>query len=567
MLESIASWVRQLQLATGGSVPAGGDGPRAADLIDLVGALESLKSVASAAQAHWTAQFATAREAELASRPSRDADRGASIRRDIGAQIGLARRVSPRVGSRLVGLAKVLTTEMPSTMAALRSGRIDEYQSLLVVAETTTLSREHRAAVDAELASRFGTMSSAGARSEAARIGYRLDPEQAVRRARKAAGDRCVTLRPAPDTMTYLTALLPAVDGVAAYAALIRHAASATAQGDPRGRGALMADALVERLTAASTVDVPVDDLSAEPVATVGPVQVRSLAVGAGAAGPRVGVGVGPSSPTARTPAEASATAPPPADPKAIGHSHGYATATSHSHEQLDRADPDRANQYRDDPNRTDPDRADPNFSHRGGTDPCAVDADEQAVDLTDGMRGLPPGVHLEIQLLMTDRTLFGNDSEPALLAGYGAIPAPLARHLARGADPHSKVWVRRLYADDTGRITDADSRRRLFAHAARQVLVARDQVCRTPWCGAPIRHADHTSAYARGGTTAFANGAGRCVACNQVKESPGWNATTGADGSIATVTPTGHRYLSHPPPAPRSTPWIDDLVPTSRTA
>jgi hypothetical protein len=181
---------------------------------------------------------------------------------------------------------------------------------------------------------------------------------------------------------------------------------------------------------------------------------------------------------------------------------------------------------------------------------------DAECDDPTEGIPALPAGVHLEIQLVMTDRTLFDGDAEPAIVSGYGPIPAPLARRLIRCADLRTTTWVRRLYTDDVGRITDADSRRRLFTATARRFLVARDQVCRTSWCGAPIRHADHTRPHALGGPTALINGAGRCAACNQTKEHPGWATRTDPDGSIVTVTPTGHRYRSHPPPAPRSAPW-----------
>jgi 5-methylcytosine-specific restriction endonuclease McrA len=60
--------------------------------------------------------------------------------------------------------------------------------------------------------------------------------------------------------MARLTALLPAAQGVAAYAALARHADTATATGDSRGRGQLMADTLVARLTGQTTADqVPVE--------------------------------------------------------------------------------------------------------------------------------------------------------------------------------------------------------------------------------------------------------------------------------------------------------------------
>ena len=85
---------------------------------------------------------------------------------------------------------------------------------------------------------------------------YRLDPESYVARRRKAEADRNVTLRPAPDAMTWLTALLPVKEGVAAYAALTRTADSARAAGDPRSKGQVMADTLVDAvLAAASTRD------------------------------------------------------------------------------------------------------------------------------------------------------------------------------------------------------------------------------------------------------------------------------------------------------------------------
>ena len=58
-------------------------------------------------------------------------------------------------------------------------------------------------------------------------IAYRLDPQAVVDRAAKAETERTVTIRPAPDTMTYLTALLPVAQGVSAYAALRREAESA----------------------------------------------------------------------------------------------------------------------------------------------------------------------------------------------------------------------------------------------------------------------------------------------------------------------------------------------------
>ena len=53
------------------------------------------------------------------------------------------------------------------------------------------------------------------------------------------------------------------------------------------------------------------------------------------------------------------------------------------------------------------------------------------------------------------------------------------------------------------------DSRRRLFTGLLRRMLVLRDDVCSTPWCQAPIVHADHTTPVRQGGATDFATGGG----------------------------------------------------------
>jgi hypothetical protein len=55
--------------------------------------------------------------------------------------------------------------------------------------------------------------------------------------------------------MSYLTGLMPVAQGVATYAALSRAADEARAAGDPRSRGQVMADTLVERVTGQATAD------------------------------------------------------------------------------------------------------------------------------------------------------------------------------------------------------------------------------------------------------------------------------------------------------------------------
>ncbi|MFB9858814.1 HNH endonuclease signature motif containing protein [Paenarthrobacter aurescens] len=218
------------------------------ELIDEMRHLEELKSAVSARQARAAVALDLAQRAGQAHAgvPDSKCDTG------VAAQVALARRESPNKGSRLFGLAKTLVMEMPRTMAALESGQINEWRATLLVKETACLSVEDRAAVDEELAPDSGTFDGAGDKAiiaAAKAAAYRRDPRSVAQRASHAATERTVSLRPAPDTMTYLTALLPVAQGVAVYAALNRTADSMRSSGDARTRGQVMADTLIERVT------------------------------------------------------------------------------------------------------------------------------------------------------------------------------------------------------------------------------------------------------------------------------------------------------------------------------
>jgi hypothetical protein len=162
----------------------------------------------------------------------------------------------------------------------------------------------------------------------------------------------------------------------------------------------------------------------------------------------------------------------------------------------------------------------------------------------------------VEVQLVMTDQTLLAADDEPARLTGYGPVPAPIARQLLRDLPAQTKTWIRRLYTSpDTGRISGIDGRRRRFTGRLRKLLIVRDEICRTLFCNGAIKHLDHVTPSADGGPTSQANGQGLCERCNYVKSEPGWKAEPDPDGgagvSVTTTTPTGHSYISRPPPLP----------------
>jgi hypothetical protein len=93
----------------------------------------------------------------------------------------------------------------------------------LIVRESACLDVENRRLLDAELCSdvtKLDGMGDARVAAAAKEIACRLDVQAVVDRAAKAEEDRTVTIRPAPDTMTYVTALLPVAKGVGVYAAL-----------------------------------------------------------------------------------------------------------------------------------------------------------------------------------------------------------------------------------------------------------------------------------------------------------------------------------------------------------
>jgi len=221
------------------------------DSAALIGQLRDLEDLKSAS-AGLQARIAVALEARERRAQHAAGLPAAELGQGVAAQVALARRESPARGSRLLGLAKALVTEMPHTLAALHTGQLNEWRATLLVKETACISAADRSAVDEQLAADPGALAGLGDRAltAAARTAsYRLDPHSVVNRASNATTDRHVSLRPAPDTMTYLTALLPAAAGVAIHAALTRHAATQRSTGDTRSRGQIMADDLVERLT------------------------------------------------------------------------------------------------------------------------------------------------------------------------------------------------------------------------------------------------------------------------------------------------------------------------------
>jgi hypothetical protein len=215
--------------------------------IDRISVLESLRCASEAAQSEVVADFVVSQRGAAAERgvPAARRDRG------LAHQVALALRQSPRRGQQQVSLAMILRTELTHTRAAFRCGRIDAFKATLIARETGCLSAEDRAVVDEQLCADPGIIERLSPRQLVGRLqraAAQLDAAAVARRRRRAEADRHVSLRPAPDVMTWLGALLPVKAGVAIHATLHRAARSAKAAGDPRSIGQLMVDILVQRV-------------------------------------------------------------------------------------------------------------------------------------------------------------------------------------------------------------------------------------------------------------------------------------------------------------------------------
>lgn len=460
-------------------------------------------------------------------RSSAGTRRARNPRAGVAAQVALARRESPAKGTRIVSTALALTRHLPHTLAALSAGRLNEHRACLVARHTSHLSAELAATVDAQVIGAHpetvGTWGDRELERHVRACADRLDAAAATERARTAESDRRVTLRPIPDTMALLTAVLPVAQAVAVHAALARAAATAKAAGDPRSTGQLMADTLVALVTGQrAATDIPIE------------VQViitdRALFGGDDTAAHIPGYGPVPAAwvrhlltPDGLTPDDLSADEPDTDDTDRTGTEHppeGEADCDD-SGDLLAPNDLDTLGDLLDAAN---------DLDDLGDLLDAANDLDDtDAGDLmhdSDGAQPDPP-------------PLRPPPPEPGAVAPPAASPRQSRR---------AHTWLRRLYTDPgTGTLVTMDSRRRLFDAGLRRYLIARDGVCRTPWCDAPIRHLDHIQPHAEGGPTTAANGQGLCVRCNLVKDLPGFHARV--------IHPGFHARVTHPGPVADGTP------------
>jgi hypothetical protein len=171
-------------------------------------------------------------------------------------------------------------------------------------------------------------------------------------------------------------------------------------------------------------------------------------------------------------------------------------------------------------------------------------------------------------QITVGAGTLLGLDDRAGYLAGYGPIPAELAREIAQDA-----TW-RALFTDRDGHFKDLSTRAYRPGAELSRTIRARDVTCTFPGCTRPsiVCDLDHRIAY----DPAIAHLVQQTSACNlhplcrrhhNLKTTKRWNVLRENDGTLLWIpTRTRHRYR-HTPDPPAGTPTAVDPWATTGTS
>ncbi|MBK0331975.1 DUF222 domain-containing protein [Brachybacterium sp. MASK1Z-5] len=527
-----------LRETTGAIADAALIGPAALEAADLSRVLVGIDEMRSALAA---LEMRTMSELDDAIR-AQDVRAGLPVRdqgRRTTGEIQMASRISPATASRRLRAGQRMTREMPRVFEALARGTMQADAGYAVGRSVGPVEPELRGHVDDVLAEHLPDLDgSTPARwsQEVGALAQKLDPRGGPERHRRAATQRGVTVTPGAHGMGTVTAVLPGPDCAAIRRKLALAAESLQVQGDERTHGQLMADLFADTLLGR--------DETMDPVHFAINVVISERSLFTPTHGePAVVEGYGLVEATQvrdhvldqRFPERRTASGRPLAGSV---HEQGAASGPEHVHGAV---------------------AADGTTGLGAGHDRQHPSAPlrRQSLDIIDIMRrdrGAPP-------LLTGESGASGAPPHPAPAASQNPPPPPaevrnppsreqIEHDLAR-AEQQMGDSLRRVFTHPTaGELIAMDSRSRAFPEGLKLYMRLRDVSCVGPYCGAPIRHADHIRPFAEGGPTSATNGQGLCAHCNLTKEALGrvehapsadgshrvaWTSRLGA---TATVTP-----------------------------
>ena len=179
------------------------------------------------------------------------------------------------------------------------------------------------------------------------------------------------------------------------------------------------------------------------------------------------------------------------------------------------------------------------------GTLPCGTSV--------PGRRGARP----QVQVTVAASTLLGLDENPAELAGYGPLPADVARQVAQDA-----TWRRLLTDPLDGTLVERSTRAYRPGRVLGGHVSARDQTCTFPGCVRPAASCelDHVEPWREAPAAAAASGdppqtradnlQPLCKGHHDLKTKGLWKARRSVpDGGVEWTSHLGVRYLVRPQP------------------
>jgi hypothetical protein len=154
------------------------------------------------------------------------------------------------------------------------------------------------------------------------------------------------------------------------------------------------------------------------------------------------------------------------------------------------------------------------------------------------------------VQVTVPLSTLMGLDDQPGELAGYGAIPASVARDIAAGG-----TWKRLLTDPLSGTLLDYGRTTYRPPAGLADFVRARDHTCVFPGCSRPADACDidHRKPHPEGPTSEN-NLECLCRHHHRLKHEAGWTVEY-HNGVHIWTTPDGHRYHRQPHPIAEPTP------------
>jgi Domain of unknown function (DUF222) len=178
--------------------------------------------------------------------------------------------------------------------------------------------------------------------------------------------------------------------------------------------------------------------------------------------------------------------------------------------------------------------------AHRCHTPDDPRTADQRRADtFVDLMLGDATGPAAQVTVTVPASTLLGLDHQPGELAGYGPIPAELAKEIAADA-----TWRRLLTDPVSGVLLDYGRTTYRPPAALADFVRARDKTCRFPGCLRPAEKCqiDHRTEYPDGPTCAC-NLDSLCTHHHQLKHHGTWLGNRLPNGDYEWLSPTGRYY------------------------